>query len=89
MLRSLRVRRPDLQTAFSYLFEKELSIFVSDWSDDQLLAAADALGEKDFHKLWELLALLRDLYRRCFYFHFHRAAREKFLLRHLGFHIKY
>lgn len=42
------------------------------------------LSEEEFLKVWELLALLRKLYRRNFYFHFHRVAREKFLIRRLG-----
>lgn len=40
-------------------------------------------------KVWELLALLRQAYSRNFYYHFHRMAREKFLIRRLGWYVKF
>lgn len=88
-INQLLSEREDLQPALSYLAEKNLSIFVSSWSEELLAQVAEDLSEEEFLKLWELLLILRHFYDQLFYFHFHRIAREKFLLRRLGFYIKF
>jgi len=47
----LRSQRPDLAKAFAYLTDKNLSIFVSSWSDLQIAQAAEDLSEEEFMKL--------------------------------------
>jgi cytochrome c oxidase subunit 1 len=89
LVEKLYAQRSDLHSAFSYLSNKDLSIFVDSWTETELTQMADDLSEEEFLKVWELIILLRRLYRRNFYFHFHRVAREKFLLRRLGWFIKF
>jgi hypothetical protein len=85
----LRQQRPDLALVFNYLVHNQLSVFVTDWTETQLSQITNELSEEEFMKLWELLSLLRLTYNRCFYFHFHQAARQKFLLRRLGWFVKF
>lgn len=47
------------------------------------------LTEGQFMTIWEAIALLRHGYDRLFYSHFHRIARQKFLLRRIATVSKY